>query len=67
MAPQFSNDYWDWACYYLFSYLATQGIATFTVSNSTAALQFWPDPSNMLRKLTCLLPPRAPARTLTLR
>ena len=30
MAPQFSNDYWDWACYYLFSYLATQGIATFT-------------------------------------
>jgi hypothetical protein len=33
MAPQFSNDYWDWACYYLFSYLATQGIATFTVKH----------------------------------
>lgn len=32
IAPQFSNDYENWACYYLFSYLATQGIATFTAT-----------------------------------
>ena len=35
IAPQTSNrpggDYKGWACYFLFSYLATQGIATFTV------------------------------------
>eukprot|EP01047_Picozoa_sp_COSAG01_P130835 COSAG01_NODE_60462_length_294_cov_1.753846_1_plen_31_part_01 len=29
VAPRFSGDYWDWACFYVFSYLATQGIATF--------------------------------------
>jgi hypothetical protein len=32
IAPQFSNDYQNWASYYLFSYLATQGIATFTAT-----------------------------------
>jgi hypothetical protein len=30
VAPRFSGDYWNWACFYVFSYLATQGIATFT-------------------------------------
>lgn len=32
IAPRFSYDYYNWACYYLFSYLATQGIATFTAT-----------------------------------
>jgi len=36
-APQFSGDYSTWACYYVFSYLATQGIATFTVEIPDAA------------------------------
>ena len=32
IAPRFSYDYYNWACYYMFSYLATQGIATFTAT-----------------------------------
>ena len=30
IAPQFDGDYSGWACYYVLSYLATQGIAVFT-------------------------------------
>jgi hypothetical protein len=45
IAPQTGNrpggDYTGWACYYLFSYLATQGIAVFTANI--------PDPYDMHR------------------
>ena len=32
IAPQFGGDYDTWPCYYVMSYLATQGIATFTAT-----------------------------------
>ena len=37
IAPQFSGDWWNSAAYYVFSYLATQGIATFTATIPDAA------------------------------
>ena len=32
IAPQFSGDYWNSACFYVFSYLAKRGIATFVAT-----------------------------------
>jgi hypothetical protein len=52
IAPTFSGDYWNWACYYVFSYLASQGIATFTATI--------PDSADAARDSWTHLPSRGP-------